>query len=106
MANSKRQKADSQKPAQTFRSGSVQAAVWQNIGENGPFYSTVLSRSFRDATGKWRTSTTFGERQFADLMTVATAARQWMADRPSVAAIELKILEPAAPGSSGAAGVQ
>ena len=82
MANLKRQKASSQKPAQTFRSGSVQAAVWQNTGENGPFYSTLLTRSFRDTAGKWRTSTTFGERQLADVMTVATVARQWMADHP------------------------
>ena len=82
MANSKRQKAASQKPTETFCSGSVQAAVWQNIGENGPFYSALLTRSFRDSAGKWRTSTTFGERQLADVMTVATAARQWMADHP------------------------
>jgi hypothetical protein len=82
MANSKQQKRSTQKPAQTFRSGSVQVAVWQNIGENGPFYSALLTRSFRDTAGKWRTSTTFGEQQLADLMTVAMAARQWMADHP------------------------
>ena len=82
MANSNRQKASSQKPAQKFRSGSVQAAVWQNIGENGPFYSALLTRSFRDNAGKWRTSKTFGEWQLADLMSVTTAARQWMADHP------------------------
>ena len=72
----------SPKPTQTFRSGSVQAAVWQNIGENGPFYSALLTRSFRDAAGKWHTSSTFGERQIDDLMKVATEARQWMADHP------------------------
>ena len=82
MANSKRQKTSPQKPTQTFRSGPVQAAVWQNIGENGPFYSTLLTRSFRDAAGKWHTSSTFGERQIDDLMKVATEARQWMANHP------------------------
>jgi hypothetical protein len=31
----KTKETDSPKPAQTFRSGSVQAAVWQNVGEKG-----------------------------------------------------------------------
>lgn len=82
MANSKRQKSSRPKPSQTFRSGSVRAAVWQNLGENGPFYSALLTRSFRDAAGNWHTFTTFGERQLTDLMTVATAARQSMANHP------------------------
>ncbi|CAI4030261.1 MAG TPA: hypothetical protein VLA99_02925 [Nitrospiraceae bacterium] len=82
MANSKRQKSSRPKPSQTFRSGSVRAAVWQNLGENGPFYSALLTRSFRDAAGNWRTSTTFGERQLEDLLIVAGQARQWMVDHP------------------------
>jgi hypothetical protein len=79
MATSKKNKPSTPKPAQTFRAGSVRAAVWENMGESGPFYSASLSRSFRDAAGNWRNANTYGERQLEDLMNAALEAKEWMA---------------------------
>lgn len=91
MAHSKKQKSSKPRPSHTFRSGPVRAAVWQNVGDNGPFYSAVLTRSFRDAAGNWRTSTTFG-RAPARRSDGRRRAGTAMDGRPSVAAKELTIL--------------
>ena len=43
-----------EKPAAEFRLGYVKATVWKN----GDFYSTVLSRSYKDGED-WKTLTNF-----------------------------------------------
>ena len=41
------------KPATAFRFGNVNAAVWENTGEKGPFFSVTFSRPYKDAEGNW-----------------------------------------------------
>ena len=47
------------KPATAFRSGNVNAAIWENTGEKGPFVSVSFSRPYRTrkATGRSRLPT-------------------------------------------------
>ena len=47
-------------PATAFRSGSVNAAVWDNTGETGPFFSITFSRPYEDTQGHWKTSSSYG----------------------------------------------
>lgn len=66
------------KPATAFRFGSVNAAVWENIGEKGPFFSVTFSRPYRDAEGNWKNSTSYGLNDLDALSSVAEMAKDWV----------------------------
>ena len=36
------------KPIDKVRFGAVTAAIWENPGDNGPWYNVTLSRTYRD----------------------------------------------------------
>jgi hypothetical protein len=42
-----------EKPVHKTRSGALEVAVWLNSGENGPFYSVTMSRSYKQGE-EWR----------------------------------------------------
>ncbi len=44
------------KPVDSIRDGSLTAAIWANETENGTRYSVDLTRSYKDAEGKWQTT--------------------------------------------------
>lgn len=85
MATRKTNKPSAPKPAHRIKAGAIQATIWENAGAAGPFYAATLTRSFRDADGNWRNSSSFGERQLDDLMNAALEAKQWMADHAHLA---------------------
>jgi hypothetical protein len=58
------------RPAQTARYGAIKCTIWRNDSRNGPFYSTVITRSYKDGED-WHESPSFG---WEDLPTVAKAA--------------------------------
>ena len=62
------------RPVHTIRYGTIQAAIWRNIVDNGnasrPMYSVTFSRSYRDGDA-WKDSSSFGS---DDLLVVAKAA--------------------------------
>ena len=73
MSNSNGQNGQQQggnKPVQTFRYRAIKCTIWRNDSRNGPFYSTVITRSYKDGED-WRDSNSFGQE---DLPTVAKAA--------------------------------
>jgi hypothetical protein len=57
-------------PVKTIRLGRIQAAIWQNTSENKPFFSVVISRTYKDAQGYHNTDS-FGR---DDLLVVAKIA--------------------------------
>ena len=72
------------KPAQTFRHGIVNAAVWEITGKDKltakerSFYTVTFSRSFQNLKGKWLTSKTIGHDNIEDLVIVAMEAKLWI----------------------------
>ena len=66
------------KPATTLRYGRIKAAIWENVSEKGPFFSTTLSRSFQDQSGAWHNGTSFGLSDLEALLIVARQAKEWM----------------------------
>jgi hypothetical protein len=66
----------SKRPATTLRCGNIKATIWQNVGEKGPFFSTIFSRPFKDQSGAWRNSTSFGLNDLEALMNVAFEAKK------------------------------
>ncbi len=66
-------------PATTLRRGIVTATIWENMSENGPFFSTTFSRSYKDQSGKWRNGTSFGLNDLETLRNLAYEAKEWIA---------------------------
>ncbi|MEO1046391.1 MAG: hypothetical protein AAFX04_13190 [Pseudomonadota bacterium] len=59
-------------PEDTIRDGAIKATIWRNEGENGPYLSADLARTYQDAEGNLKDSRSFG---IADLLKVAEVAR-------------------------------
>jgi hypothetical protein len=76
MATTKQQ---SKQPANRLRCGNIKATIWQNVSENGPFFSTTFSRPFKDQSGAWRNGTSFGLNDLEALVSVAREAKEWIA---------------------------
>ena len=66
------------KPATAFRSGNVNAAIWENTGEQGAFFSVTFSRPYRDALGNWKTSASYGLNDLDSLSSLAEMAKDWV----------------------------
>jgi hypothetical protein len=39
---------ENKKPVHSIRYGAIQIAVWRNESANGPFYTTSMSRRYKD----------------------------------------------------------
>lgn len=62
-----------QKPSYEVRLGRIRGVVWENHHEKtGRWFSTVISRTYKDGQGTYKSATSFGE---ADLLVVAEVAR-------------------------------
>lgn len=56
------------KPAHKIRIGVLQATIWRNHGEKGPWYSVTTARSYKADDETWRETDSLG---FDDLLTMA-----------------------------------
>jgi hypothetical protein len=70
--------ATNKQPANTLRCGNIKATIWQNVSEKGPFFATTFSRPFKDQSGEWRNSTSFGLTDLESLLTIAREAKEWI----------------------------
>lgn len=66
------------KPASTFKRGTVKAAVWENTGKDGLFYSVTFSRSYKDAEGNWKNTDSYAQADLEALADVAFQARLYI----------------------------
>ncbi len=65
------------KPVEEIRLGTIKAAVWKNIVDNGnncrTIYNVIFRCLYRDGEGKWHSSESFGR---DDLLVLAQLAQQ------------------------------
>ena len=67
------------KPAAKFRVGFVTATVWKNDSEGGnSFYSTVLSRSYKDGDD-WKNTDNLNQGDLLNAAKVLERAEDWIA---------------------------
>lgn len=64
--------SDNNPPVETLRDGNLKAALWVNEGDNGPFITTTISRTYTDQKGEVRDTNGFTG---TDLLRVAELAR-------------------------------
>ena len=49
------------KPFQTLRDGAVKVSIWKNDGEQGPFFTADLTKSYKDGQGRWQDTRSLSE---------------------------------------------
>lgn len=70
-------------PAKRFRLGSIQLTVWPNSDRKGrSYYTTALSRSYRDEKGKWTDSGSFRPSDLPVVRSLTTQALDWITANP------------------------
>lgn len=67
------------KPAHVIRCGGINASIWQNIGEYGPYFTVTFSRPVRDQDGAWRNFTSFSIRDLDTIAFLTAQAKDWIA---------------------------
>lgn len=63
----------SKKPIDKVKFGAVTAAIWENEGDNGPWFNVTLSRTYRDKNDSLRDSSSLTGN---DILAGAEALRQ------------------------------
>ena len=68
-----------ERPVQEYRAGGVKAAIWENEGERGKFFTTTFTRSYRDdTTGEWKETGVFMPDQLPKLNLVIGKAYEFI----------------------------
>ncbi len=85
------------RPVDHIRYGNLEASIWENQGENGPFYSATFSRSFQ-VDGEWKQTQSFNQRDMELLGKLTTDTGQRMSEltqsQSQEAAVQTQALEP------------
>ena len=86
--NASKTEKTTNRPVQTIRYGSVRAAIWRNIVDNGnasrPLYCVTFSRSYKDGENAWKESASFGADDLLLLAKAADEAHTWITRRRSI----------------------
>src|SRR5207247_756850 len=72
------QEALKQRPAFEVRYGRLKATVWRQESDQGPWYSTVLTRSYKDNQGTWKSSSSFGRDDLLLLAKLCDKVHTWI----------------------------
>jgi len=65
---------EANKPVSVLRDGNIKATTWRNEGENGPYYSTTFSRTWKDGEGQYQDSRSFSGTELLRLSELAKEA--------------------------------
>lgn len=66
------------KPVHEIRRDGIKAAIWENTGAKGTYFSVTIVRPYKTATGVWTNGTSFGSRDLEAVISVAREAQQWI----------------------------
>ena len=65
-------------PVHRIRISRIHGAIWQNSGDNDPWYNVKLSRSYKDANDDWKSTDSFSVDDLLVLAKVANEAHSWI----------------------------
>src|SRR5881392_2942231 len=66
-----------ERPIHEVRLGLISAAIWKNDSQNGVWYNTTFSRSYKNGD-KWSSTDSFGRDDLLLLAKAADAAHSWI----------------------------
>ena len=76
--NGQKQDADKRRPVFEARYGRLRASVWRHDSDKGPWFNVALSRSYKDESGAWQTSSSFGARDLLEVAKLCNEAHTWI----------------------------
>lgn len=65
-------------PAHKIRISNVSAIVWRNSGDNGPWYSVQIQRSYKNADDEWRQTENLGVDDILTAGRLLDQAHSWI----------------------------
>ncbi len=68
----------SKKPVHEVRLGRIKGAIWENETQNGSRHNVTFTRLYKDDTGNWKDSGSFGRDDLPLLAKVADMAHTWI----------------------------
>lgn len=71
------EQSETNKPVSVLRDGNLKATTWRNEGENGPYFSTTFSRTWKDASGEYQDSHSFSG---GELLRISELAKEAYGD--------------------------
>lgn len=74
-------------PVKSFRSASVEGAIWMNETDSGAkYYSLTVTRSYAvddEGARRWKRTQSFGSSDLLDLRRVIASAEAFIAEQPA-----------------------
>jgi hypothetical protein len=71
--------ATNNKPAFKASIGSVNMTIWQNVGERATYYTTDITRTYKDAKGEWATTSSFNHDDLLNVAKLSKRAEEFIA---------------------------
>ena len=68
-------------PAKKFRIGFLTAAVWKNDGQDRPFYTVDLTRSYKDKDGEYQNGTSLNHADLLNGAHLLQKANAWIMEQ-------------------------
>ena len=68
-------------PVRTLRIGRLKAAIWENGGEQRPFFNVTFARTYMDEDKKFHDSDSFGRDDLLPLAKLADQAHTFICER-------------------------
>jgi hypothetical protein len=65
------------KPAEKFRDGAIEVAVWRNESDNGPWFNVTHRRSYKQGD-EWKDSDSYGQDDLLSLAKLLDLAHTWI----------------------------
>lgn len=65
---------EARRPIETVREGPLKAAIWCNQGENGPYHSVTVARTYKDRDGNLQDTQSFRPKDMLGLSELARRA--------------------------------
>jgi hypothetical protein len=67
-------------PAHKLRISTLSAIIWRNSGDNGPWYSVQLKRSYKTGDGEWRDTDALGGDDLLPAAKLLDQAFDWITE--------------------------
>ncbi len=71
-------KSSATKPVHEIRMGRIKAAIWENETQNGTRHNVTCQRIYKDDSGEWKASDSFGREDLPLLAKVVDQAHTWI----------------------------